>query len=102
MSIEGGAAFCNFLLADEINRASPKAQSSLLEVMEEHQISIDGNTYALPNPFMTLATQNPVENLRNISPSRGTDGQVYYENKHGYPSPKEKFPFLTKMNMITL
>ena len=56
-----GAAFCNFLLADEINRASPKAQSSLLEVMEERQVSIDGNTYALPAPFMVIATQNPVE-----------------------------------------
>lgn len=56
-----GAAMCNFLLADEINRASPKSQSSLLEVMEEHQISIDGNTHVLPRPFMTLATQNPVE-----------------------------------------
>lgn len=56
-----GSAMCNFLLADEINRASPKAQSSLLEVMEEFQISIDGNTHILPKPFMTLATQNPVE-----------------------------------------
>ena len=56
-----GAAMCNFLLADEINRASPKSQSSLLEVMEEHQISIDGKTHELPSPFMVLATQNPVE-----------------------------------------
>ena len=56
-----GAAFCNFLLADEINRASPKSQSALLEVMEERQISIDGITYPLPEPFMVLATQNPIE-----------------------------------------
>ena len=56
-----GAAMCNFLLADEINRASPKVQSSLLEVMEERQISVDAQTYALPRPFMALATQNPVE-----------------------------------------
>ncbi|MBQ9518765.1 MAG: AAA family ATPase, partial [Firmicutes bacterium] len=56
-----GAAMCNFLLADEINRASPKTQSSLLEVMEEHQISLDGKTMALPSPFMVMATQNPVE-----------------------------------------
>ena len=52
-----GVAMCNFLLADEINRASPKSQSSLLEVMEEHQISIDGKTHELPLPFMVLATQ---------------------------------------------
>lgn len=56
-----GAAMCNFLLADEINRASPKVQSSLLEAMEELQISVDGVTHQLPKPFMTLATQNPIE-----------------------------------------
>ncbi len=56
-----GAAMCNFLLADEINRTSPKVQSALLEAMEEKQISVDGVTHALPNPFMTLATQNPIE-----------------------------------------
>ena len=56
-----GAAMCNFLLADEINRASPKAQSALLEIMEELQVSVDGVTHALPAPFMALATQNPVE-----------------------------------------
>lgn len=56
-----GAAMCNFLLADEINRTSPKVQSALLEAMEEKQISVDGATHALPVPFMTLATQNPIE-----------------------------------------
>lgn len=56
-----GAAMCNFLLADEINRTSPKVQSALLEAMEEKQISVDGVTHALPVPFMTLATQNPIE-----------------------------------------
>ena len=56
-----GAAMCNFLLADEINRASPKVQSALLEAMEERQISMDGNTYPLPKPFLVMATQNPVE-----------------------------------------
>lgn len=56
-----GAAMCNFLLADEINRTSPKVQSALLEAMEEKQISVDGITHKLPVPFMTLATQNPIE-----------------------------------------
>ena len=56
-----GIAMCNFLLADEINRASPKVQSSLLEIMDERQISLDANTIMLPKPFMALATQNPVE-----------------------------------------
>ena len=56
-----GVAMCNFLLADEINRASPKVQSGLLEIMEERQVSIDAVTMPLPRPFMVLATQNPVE-----------------------------------------
>lgn len=58
---KAGAAMCNFLLADEINRTSPKVQSALLEAMEEKQVSVDGETHALPQPFMTIATQNPIE-----------------------------------------
>lgn len=56
-----GPVFSNILLADEINRATPKTQSGLLECMEEHQTSIDGKTYRLEEPFMVVATQNPVE-----------------------------------------
>ncbi len=55
-----GAANCNLLLADEINRTSPKTQSALLEVMEEHTITVDGETHKLPSPFICIATQNPV------------------------------------------
>lgn len=62
---EGGVN-CNFLLGDEINRASSKTQSSLLEVMEERQVTVDGVTRKVPEPFMVLATQNPIE-------SRGTN-----------------------------
>lgn len=58
-----GPAFTSVLLADEINRAPPKAQSALLEAMEERQISVDGNTYALPKEFFVIATQNPAEQL---------------------------------------
>lgn len=54
-----GAVFCNLLLADEINRTSPKTQSALLEVMEERQVSIEGTTRRLPDPFIVIATQNP-------------------------------------------
>ena len=56
-----GPVFANFLLADEINRASPKTQSALLESMEEAQVTVDGQTRALPRPFMVVATMNPVE-----------------------------------------
>jgi MoxR-like ATPase len=56
-----GPIYSNIVLADEINRTSPKTQSSLLECMEEFQLTVDGNTYSLPNPFMVLATQNPIE-----------------------------------------
>jgi len=56
-----GPLFVNILLADEINRATPRAQSALLEAMQEHQVSMDGKTYPLPQPFLVLATQNPVE-----------------------------------------
>ena len=56
-----GPVFSQVLLADEINRASPKAQSALLEVMEERQVSAEGKTYALPQPFFVIATQNPLE-----------------------------------------
>ncbi|MBL7491363.1 MoxR family ATPase [Frankia sp. AgB1.9] len=56
-----GPAFANVLLADEVNRASPKTQSALLEVMEERQVTIDGQTHPVPRPFLVIATQNPVE-----------------------------------------
>ena len=55
-----GAVICNLFLADEINRTSPKTQSALLEVMEEGQVTVDGETHELPKPFVVLATQNPV------------------------------------------
>lgn len=54
-----GAAMCNLLLADEINRTSPKTQSALLQVMEEGRVTVDGNTYYIPKPFFVIATQNP-------------------------------------------
>ena len=56
-----GGVFANVLLADEINRASPKTQSALLEAMEERQVTVDAHTYRLPRPFMVIATQNPIE-----------------------------------------
>ena len=58
-----GPIFTNVLLADEINRATPKTQSALLEAMEEHQVTVDGNTHLLPQPFFVIATQNPKHHI---------------------------------------
>jgi MoxR-like ATPase len=81
-----GCAMCNFLLADEINRASPKVQSSLLEVMEEFQISLDGKTHMLPKPFMTLATQNPIETYGTYHLPEAQMDRFLMRITIGYPS----------------
>lgn len=91
-----GAAFCNFLLADEINRASPKAQSSLLEVMEERQVSIDGNTYALPSPFMVIATQNPVETYGTYHLPEAQMDRFSMKISMGYPTASEESEILDR------
>ena len=61
-----GNVMSNVILADEINRTSPKTQASMLEVMEERQVTVDGKTYRVPDPFMVIATQNPVEYMAPI------------------------------------
>ena len=91
-----GAAMCNFLLADEINRASAKAQSSLLEVMEEFQISLDGQTRALPKPFMTLATQNPVETYGTYHLPEAQMDRFLMRISMGYPSEAEEIEILDR------
>ncbi|MFB7139727.1 AAA family ATPase [Gottfriedia sp. NPDC056225] len=63
-----GPVMTNILLADEINRATPRTQASLLEVMEERQVTIDGETISLPNPFIVIATQNPIESQQGTFP----------------------------------
>ncbi|NLK70252.1 MAG: MoxR family ATPase [Clostridiales bacterium] len=91
-----GAAICNFLLADEINRASPKVQSSLLEVMEEHQISMDGVTHELPKPFMVLATQNPVETYGTYYLPEAQMDRFFMKISMGYPSKSEEMIILDR------
>lgn len=89
-----GAAMCNFLLADEINRASPKAQSALLEIMEELQVSVDGVTYPLPKPFMAMATQNPVETYGTYHLPEAQMDRFLMKLSIGYPSPEEEAAIL--------
>ena len=89
-----GAAMCNFLLADEINRASPKAQSALLEIMEELQISADGATYKLPVPFMALATQNPVETYGTYHLPEAQMDRFMMRLSIGYPDKSEEIQLL--------
>ncbi len=81
-----GAAMSNFVLADEINRASAKAQASLLEVMEEKQVTIDGQTHILPEPFMVLATQNPLDNLGTYPLPEAQIDRFQMKLSLGYPS----------------
>ncbi|MBQ2982185.1 MAG: MoxR family ATPase [Lachnospiraceae bacterium] len=91
-----GATFCNFLLADEINRSSPKSQSALLEVMEERQVSIDGATYELPRPFMVLATQNPIETFGTYHLPEAQMDRFIIKISIGYPSKKEELDILLR------
>lgn len=99
MEYHEGSAMCNFLLADEINRASPKVQSSLLEVMEEFQISLDGTTHILPKPFMTLATQNPVETYGTYHLPEAQMDRFLMKITIGYPNLQEEMLILERTEM---
>ena len=85
-----GPVFHQFLLADEINRTSPKTQSALLEAMEEHQVTIDGTTYKLPEPFMVVATQNPVEQLGTYPLPEAQLDRFLMKISLGYPGKNEQ------------
>lgn len=85
-----GVAVCNFLLADEINRASSKSQSALLEVMEEHQITLDGKTIPLPDVFMVLATQNHIETYGTYHLPEAQMDRFIMRVSMGYPTRVEE------------
>ncbi|OWA34698.1 magnesium chelatase [Saccharibacillus sp. O16] len=84
-----GPLFASIVLADEINRATPRTQSSLLECMEERQISVDGETMKLEQPFMVLATQNPVDNQGTFPLPEAQMDRFMIRMKLGYPSAAE-------------
>ncbi|MCC2603909.1 AAA family ATPase [Planctobacterium marinum] len=80
-----GPLFSQMLLADEINRASPKTQSALLEAMEEHQVSVDGTTWPLPNPFFVIATQNPLHQSGTYPLPESQLDRFFMRIQLGYP-----------------
>lgn len=85
-----GVVMCNFLLADEINRSSPKCQSSLLEVMEEFQVTVDGKRHDISRPFMVLATENPVEHQGTYKLPEAQMDRFLLKVSMGYPNKEEE------------
>ena len=90
-----GAIFTNILLADEINRATPRTQSSLLECMEERQCSVDGVTYKMENPFLVIATQNPVEIQGTFPLPEAQLDRFFMKLSLGYPGTEMEKQMLT-------
>lgn len=89
-----GAIMANIVLADEINRTPPKTQSSLMEVMEEGQVSIDGTTHVMPRPFMVIATQNPVEYLGTYQLPEAQMDRFMMRISIGYPTPEDEWKII--------
>jgi MoxR-like ATPase len=91
-----GPVFTQLLLADEVNRASPRTQSALLEAMEERQVSIDGHTHPLPEPFFVVATQNPHEQLGTYQLPESQLDRFLMRIELGYPDPRHERTLLAQ------
>ena len=91
-----GAIMSQIILADEINRTSPKTQSSLLEVMEENQVTVDGKTYSVPKPFIVFATQNPIEYLGTYPLPEAQLDRFFMRISLGYPTPEQESKMLSR------
>src|SRR3954465_3055539 len=85
-----GPIFSQLVLADEINRATPKAQSALLEAMEERQVTVDGTTYSLPAPFFVVATRNPAHQIGTFPLPESQLDRFLMQLELGYPEPAEE------------
>jgi MoxR-like ATPase len=96
MEFRPGAIMNQIILADEINRTSPKTQSSLLEVMQEAQVTVDGTTYELPSPFIVLATQNPLEYIGTYPLPEAQLDRFLLKVTMGYPSKREEMLILSR------
>src|SRR5712671_7793793 len=92
-----GPVFCNLLLADEINRAPAKVQSALLEVMQEHQVTIAGETHKVPEPFLVMATQNPIETEGTYALPEAQVDRFMMKVLVGYPTEEEEFVIVERM-----
>jgi MoxR-like ATPase len=92
-----GPVFCNLLLADEINRAPAKVQSALLEVMQEYQVTIAGETHKVPQPFLVMATQNPIETEGTYPLPEAQVDRFMMKILIGYPSEDEEFVIVQRV-----
>ncbi|MEO7555401.1 MAG: MoxR family ATPase [Acidimicrobiales bacterium] len=97
--VELGPVFANFVLADEINRAPAKVQSALLEVMAEHHVSIGGETFAAPEPFLVLATQNPIESEGVYPLPEAQRDRFLMKVIVDYPTPTEEVEIVNRMGV---
>lgn len=97
--VELGPVFVNFLLADEINRAPAKVQSALLEVMAEHQVSIGGETHSVPDPFLVMATQNPIEQEGVYPLPEAQRDRFLMKILVGYPTDAEEREIVYRMGV---
>src|SRR5712692_9779919 len=95
-----GPVFTNLLLADEINRAPAKVQSALLEVMQEHQVTIGRESFKVPNPFLVLATQNPIETEGTYPLPEAQVDRFMLKVLVGYPSTTEEFVIVERMTSV--
>ncbi len=92
-----GPVFCNLLLADEINRAPAKVQSALLEVMQERQVTIAGETHKVPNPFVVMATQNPIETEGTYALPEAQVDRFMMKVLVGYPTEDEEYVIVSRV-----
>jgi MoxR-like ATPase len=95
-----GPVFCNLLLADEINRAPAKVQSALLEVMQERQVTIAGNTHHVPSPFVVMATQNPIETEGTYPLPEAQVDRFMMKVLVGYPTEEEEFVIVSRVTGV--
>jgi MoxR-like ATPase len=94
-----GPIYAQVVLVDEINRATPKTQAALLEAMEERQVTVDGKTHPLPNPFMVLATQNPIEYEGTFPLPEAQLDRFMLRVRLGYPNPTDEIEILKRQQL---